>query len=60
MMPAQQDVKDAQRSKEIAEMAIVAIVTNLGVSYNEASGILLTEMARNLTPAEIKKALAMK
>lgn len=59
-MPATEAERNAQRCKEVAEMAVVAIVTNIGCSYNEASGILLTEMARNLTPAAIKKALASK
>jgi hypothetical protein len=50
----------SQRIKSIIESCVVAIVTEAGVSYADASAMVLSEAAKNLTPGAIKAALARK
>jgi hypothetical protein len=48
----------SQRIKSIIESCVVAVVTEAGCSYNEASATVLAEVSRNLTPGAVKAALA--
>ena len=56
-MPASEAQRNEARASEIFEMAQMGIVTNLGVSANEAAKILLQQAARNMTPTAIKESL---
>jgi hypothetical protein len=51
---------DQEQTKQLAEVAIFTLVTHLGISYSQAASTLLTEVARNLSPTESKRALASK
>jgi len=59
-MSLSEEVRAEQRLVEVYDLAVAALVTDLGVSFSEAAALILTCAARELTPAAISEAIKRK
>jgi hypothetical protein len=51
------DERNTARAAEICELALAALVTDIGVPHADAAAILIREASRHLTPGTVPNAL---